>query len=136
MVRLLAGLGADPGAPARGGATALHAAAEEGHAEVVRALAEAGADLEARDGRGAAPIDAAAAAFRLGAVRALMEAGASASDSIGLLSQHPDAPRPPPSEAAAQPELSPEEKEMLEADIEIRAAALRNGVVLGSGSEQ
>ncbi len=64
--------GADPGAPAAGGVTPLHVAAETGNLPALRTLLAAGADADAADEGGHMPIDAAAeAGFREAVVELL-----------------------------------------------------------------
>ena len=58
------------------GWTVLHAAAQNGHAEMLKALAALGADKEARDAVGGRPLHAAAFYGHVEAVRALLQLGA------------------------------------------------------------
>ena len=62
-----------------GGLSALHYAADRGHAAVVRLLLEHGADVEARDDDGLTPLATAVMSEQLDATRALLEAGANPS---------------------------------------------------------
>jgi len=69
-----------PGAVAatnRGGATALHCAADEGHAEICRVLLAAGADVDARAEEGSTPLHYAAYKGHVETVKLLLEAKAS-----------------------------------------------------------
>ncbi len=68
--------GADPKAKDNNGDTALHWAAECGHAAVVKSLLEAGADLEASSHYGDTALNIAAYRGHAAVVTALLEAGA------------------------------------------------------------
>jgi ankyrin repeat protein len=59
-----------------GGYTAMHAAAENGHLEVIRFLADRGADLSPRVGSGETPLDFAKLAGQTEAVELLRALGA------------------------------------------------------------
>jgi ankyrin repeat protein len=58
------------------GATALHAASQNGHAAVVCALVRAGADVNAASGNGCTPLFRACENGQIGCVEALLHSGA------------------------------------------------------------
>ena len=59
------------------GYSPLHAASQEGHAEVARALLSAGARVDMQDNLGCTPLHRAAGAGHLGVLRALLSGGTS-----------------------------------------------------------
>src|SRR5205814_487279 len=76
MAALLLERGADVNRRSSEGATALHAAAGQGHAATVRLLLNAGAEARAANDRGVTPLHVAAMRGHREAAAALLEAGA------------------------------------------------------------
>ena len=78
LEQVAAALAANPDVNIRGvgGSTAMHAAAENGHLEVIRFLASRGADLNPRVESGETPLDLAQLAGQHAAVELLRSLGA------------------------------------------------------------
>lgn len=77
VVKILLDKGADTSVVARrGGCTALHVSAQEGHVAATTMLINAGADLEIEDDQGHTPLSLAADTGDWGMVRALIQGGA------------------------------------------------------------
>ncbi|MCQ2050475.1 MAG: ankyrin repeat domain-containing protein, partial [Candidatus Saccharibacteria bacterium] len=66
--------GAKVTATAGHGETALHFAAQEGHADIIRALIASGADVYARDGSGKTALDVATAKGKEACISPLRQA--------------------------------------------------------------
>lgn len=78
LERVAAALAANPDVNirGRGGYTAMHAAAENGHLEVIRFLADRGADINPQVESGETPLDLAMLAGQAAAVALLRSLGA------------------------------------------------------------
>ena len=85
MAKALIDAGADIHAKDGRGATPLHIAASNGHADMAKALIDAGADIHAKDKVGATPLHHAALGDETETAKALINAGAdvNAEDDFG-----------------------------------------------------